>query len=202
MCGMDFPQLHGGAAALDFVNTIDPRFGPDAVDLLSSAKALRSWAEFAGIADNIRVDRRGFRRALAVRDTLDAIFRAVAEGRKPQPRDLENLRDAYLAVLARARLIGEPGHFHWELPTSAGVDVLLLPVLASALALLQNPKRIRQCPGENCDWLFIDITKNASRKWCSMDPCGNRDKMRRYRARKRAARQSRPTRHGSARSRS
>ncbi len=184
---MDFPERHGGAPALDFINTIDPRFGPHAVDLLSSPDALRRWAQFAGLVDKLRVDRRGFPRALDVRDTLDAIFRAVAEGKKPRPRDLTKLRDAYLAVLTDARLASEPGGLHWQLPAGAGVDALLLPVLASALELLQNPTQIRHCPGENCGWLFIDTTKNASRKWCSMDPCGNRNKMRRYRARKRDA---------------
>lgn len=194
---MDFPELHGGAAALDFVNTIDPRFGPDAVDLVSSPQALRDWAAFAGIVEGLRVDRRGFRRALEVRDALDAIFRAVAEARQPTARDLEKLRDAYLEVLDHARLRGEPGDMHWHLPARAGVDLLLLPVLESALELLQSPARIRECPGENCGWLFVDSTKNASRKWCSMDPCGNRDKMRRYRTRKRGA-PSYATRHSGA----
>lgn len=191
MSVVDFPQLHGGAAALDFINTIDPRFGPDAVDLLDSPDALRRWAAFASLVDKLRVDRRGFRRALEVRDTLDAIFRALAQGANPRPRDLRKLRDAYLAVLSDARLVGEPGGLHWQLPAGAGVDALLLPVLASALKLLQSPVRIRECRGENCGWLFVDATKNASRKWCSMDLCGNRDKMRRYRARKRDARANR-----------
>ena len=197
---MDFPQLHGGAPALDFINTIDPRFGPAAVDLLSSPEALRSWAQFAGLAENIHVDPRGFRRALDLRDTLDAIFRAVAQGKQSRPRDLTKLRDAYLAVLSRARLVGKPGSFEWELPAQAGVDALLLPVLTSALELLQTPARIRRCPGDNCGWLFIDETKNGSRKWCSMDPCGSRDKMRRYRSRKRTIRPGpQPTRRANTR---
>jgi predicted RNA-binding Zn ribbon-like protein len=195
---MKFPELHGGAAALDFANTIDPRYGPEAIDVLSSPKALREWAAFAGIADGLRVDRRGFRRALAVRDTLEAIFRAIAEARQPQAHNLEKLRDAYLAALSRAELKGEPGRLQWKLPASAGVDVLLLPVLESALELLQGSARIRECQGENCGWLFVDATKNASRRWCSMDPCGNRDKVRRYRARKRDARLRRPTHRGGA----
>jgi predicted RNA-binding Zn ribbon-like protein len=188
---VDFPQLHGGAAALNFVNTIDPHFGPDAVDLLASPDAVRRWAAFAGLVEEMRVDRRGFHRALEMRATLDAIFRAVAEGKKPRPGDLRKLRDAYLAVLGAARLVGEPGDLDWRLPAGAGVDALLLPVFASALELLQSPARIRECPGENCGWLFVDTTKNASRRWCSMDPCGNRDKMRRYRARQRDMRASR-----------
>jgi predicted RNA-binding Zn ribbon-like protein len=195
-----FPQLHGGAPALDYINTIDPRFGPSAVDLLSSPEALCSWAQFAGLVESLRVDPRAFRRALTVRNTLDAIFRAVAKGRQPRPGDLTKLRDAYLAVLTRARLVGEPGSLEWELPARAGIDALLLPVLTSALELLQTPARIRECPGANCGWLFIDETKNGSRKWCSMDLCGSRDKMRRYRSRKRTVRPGpQPTRRTNTR---
>lgn len=184
---MDFPELCGGAAALDFINTIDPRFGPLAVDLLTTPHALSRWAQFAELAKNLRVDRRGFLRALNVRETLDAVFRPITEGKQPRPHDLVKLRNAYLAALSRARLVGDPGAMRWELDATAGVDLLLLPVLASALELLQTPARIRQCPGEHCGCLFVDATKNRSRRWCSMDPCGNRDKMRRYRSRKRVA---------------
>jgi predicted RNA-binding Zn ribbon-like protein len=124
-----------------------------------------------------------------VREHLDVIFRDVVAGKQPRPRALTQLRDAYVTALSHARLVGEHGSFHWDLPASAGVDALLLQVLASALELLQAPAPVRQCPGENCGWLFVDTTKNGSRKWCSMDPCGSRDKMRRYRSRKRIVRQ-------------
>jgi predicted RNA-binding Zn ribbon-like protein len=41
--------------------------------------------------------------------------------------------------------------------------------------------RLAQCNGDTCGWLFLDLTKNLSRRWCDMKGCGNRAKVRRYR---------------------
>ena len=184
---MAFPRLHGGAAALDFVNTVDPRLGPGPVEFLTSPQGLSAWAEYAGVAEGAVVDRAGFERALEARETLYAIFRAVANEAEPDPADLDRLREAYVRALGRARLTGPPGSLRWELPPSAGADAVLLPILESALELLGAPARVKECLGENCGWLFVDRSKNGSRRWCSMDSSGTRDKMRRYRSRRQAA---------------
>ena len=60
---------------------------------------------------------------------------------------------------------------------------MLWPVAWSAAELLaQGPlERIRECPGQDtCGWLFLDLSKNASRRWCDMRVCGNRAKARRH----------------------
>ena len=64
---------------------------------------------------------------------------------------------------------------------------LLRPVLHSALHLLSSPDlaRLRECAAERCGKLYLDHTKNASRRWCDMDTCGNRAKARRHQARRR-----------------
>jgi predicted RNA-binding Zn ribbon-like protein len=46
--------------------------------------------------------------------------------------------------------------------------------------------RVRQCQGENCTWLFLDTSKNHTRRWCEMKVCGNRVKARRHYERKRS----------------
>jgi predicted RNA-binding Zn ribbon-like protein len=58
----------------------------------------------------------------------------------------------------------------------------------SAADLLTSEQHayVRQCASEECTWLFIDRSKNHSRRWCDMGDCGNREKARRLRARKRA----------------
>ena len=45
--------------------------------------------------------------------------------------------------------------------------------------------RLRICP--NCNWLFIDRSRNASRLWCDMAVCGNRRKASRHYRRRKAA---------------
>lgn len=59
-------------------------------------------------------------------------------------------------------------------------------IAISAAAVLADPRevaRIKLCPAEDCGWLFLDETKNARRRWCAMETCGNRAKARRNYAR-------------------
>lgn len=68
------------------------------------------------------------------------------------------------------------------------VESPLWPVGLAAYELLTGPRarRIKRCAG--CPWLFLDQSKNGSRRWCSMDICGTDEKMRRYVARRAARR--------------
>src|ERR671930_579256 len=62
-------------------------------------------------------------------------------------------------------------------------DDVLAPVVWSAAELLTSGplERVRECPGDDtCGWLFLDTSRNGSRRWCDMRTCGNRAKARRY----------------------
>ena len=62
-------------------------------------------------------------------------------------------------------------------------------VIVDAIALLGDAERlarVRQCPGRDCGWLFLDTS--GRRRWCSMSTCGSREKMRRMYERRRATR--------------
>ena len=79
------------------------------------------------------------------------------------------------------------GAFAWTWAVGAEeLDRVVWPVVRSAAALLTSGslERVRQCAGDGCDWLFVDLSKNQSRRWCSMDMCGSRAKSRRYYRRK------------------
>ena len=178
-----FPKLHGGAAALNFVDTLDPRIGDNAEDFLTSPESLTAWAEYAGVVDGARVTPAGFRRAIELREALYRVFVAVAHGRQPARADLARVHDAHATTFESARLVREGEAFRYGVPTSAGVDAILWPVLESAMAVLASPSRIKECPGEDCGWVFLDTSRNGTRRWCSMAGCGSREKMRRYRAR-------------------
>ncbi len=86
------------------------------------------------------------------------------------------------------------------MPTSAGyawtwaddpnaLDRMLWPLVRSAAELLVTGdlSRVRVCGGERCGWLFVDTSKNRSRRWCDMQDCGNVAKVRRFRTRQHAA---------------
>jgi predicted RNA-binding Zn ribbon-like protein len=188
-----FPRRLGGALALDFVNTVDPRQGAEVHDWLDSAEALRGWAEYAGLPAGARLNAGDLTGAVELREALYSIFRSRAHDRDPTPGNLATLHAAYVAALGRARLVVDRGALDWRVPAASGADAILLPIVRSALDLLGSQAPVRECPGENCGWLFVDATKNGNRRWCAMDDCGSKAKMRRYRAGRRAGRAARPT---------
>jgi predicted RNA-binding Zn ribbon-like protein len=183
MSAMDI-KLLGGAAALDFVNTVDPLVGPDGVDAIAAPAALAAWGVHAGLTESpAAITRNDVDRARSVREVLTRIFVALAAGDRPAPSDLAAFTAAYAAALGTAGLAPVDGRFGFAAP--GGVDAILLPVLESARSLLttEQVRRIRQCPADDCGWLFVDTSRNGTRRWCRMDGCGAKAKMRRYRAR-------------------
>jgi len=63
-------------------------------------------------------------------------------------------------------------------------------VARSAAELLTSQKlgRVKVCAGEGCGWIFLDESRNGSRRWCDSRDCGNRERVRRHLARRRASR--------------
>jgi predicted RNA-binding Zn ribbon-like protein len=81
----------------------------------------------------------------------------------------------------------EPPHFGWVwVGIEDDLTGFLWPVARAAAELLTSGQvvRLRECAGDPCGWLFLDLSKNGSRRWCDMADCGNRAKARRYRERK------------------
>lgn len=155
-------------------------------------------------------------RIIALREAVYHLFSAVAHRRPPQPADLERLNAEFAEASKHLRLVAAVGpeaggrvpgeevlteldafpRFDW---TWEGVEdhltSLLWPVARAATTLLSSPElaRVRECAGDPCGWVFFDLSKNASRRWCDMADCGNRAKARRYRARKRGDKGVDPT---------
>ena len=191
-----FPERVGGALVLDFVNTRDAWLSEaHRVEYLEGYGDLVAWAVEAdaiGAADTAgppsTAARAVHRRALALRDDLFALFGAVAYG-EPPPREAVAAVNAEWARLAtRPQLDPVTLRVVW----TPALDAPLGPVLASAERLLRDGPldRLRMCPGPDgwCGALFLDRTRNRSRRWCSMAVCGNPAKMRARAARKRAGR--------------
>jgi predicted RNA-binding Zn ribbon-like protein len=128
--------------------------------------------------------------ARRLREAIYEAFSAVAQGRSAPPGALKTIQDAYLAALHNAYLCLPPTGLGWRWPDDGPLEQVLWPVASSAvdLAVSGRAARIRQCPGDDgqCGWLFVDTSKNATRRWCSMRSCGSRVKSRRQAARRRA----------------
>jgi len=132
-----------------------------------------------------------FNRAIAIRESIYRIFHAIASGGAPADhdfdQDLTDLNRALQETPARSALQRAASGFGWrvELKRPASAPALLAPALWSAGDLLAGAhlERVRECANGECLWLFLDESKNGTRRWCSMSACGNRAKAHRHYAR-------------------
>lgn len=189
-------ELVGGDPALDFVNTIHDWSVPDPRDYLPAFSEALRFAEAAGMIT--RAEGRHLaaspavgelRRLRELRARLERIFRSTLRKRSPSSEDLEALAHEAAEAARAARLRPESGHVRRVIdPQAAGVATLRLRLVEAAVVLLTSERlaRVGTCP--SCGWLFLDTTKNQSRRWCSMAMCGSAVKARRYywRTKKRA----------------
>ncbi len=189
-------QLVGGALSVDFVNTVGNRKGESANEHLSDYTDLVAWSRNAGILSSRAAQRlleeaasrekeaaRAYRRALALREGLYRIFFASAAGLKPQPADLAALNVILAEAMSHARLAPAEQGYAWDWSDKEnGLEMMLYPIARSAADMLTSGHlaRLRECQDDECGWLFVDTSKNHSRRWCSMEDCGNRAKARRH----------------------
>jgi len=192
-------RLLGGRLCLDFTNTMDPRLGNHPHDYLADYPDLVQWSLHVGLltqgeAEYLQRDAAHrpaeapmtFERAIALREAIYRVFSAIAKRSLPQTADLEALGDAFVEAMGHARLQPSAQGFQGEwVKQEQRLDRMLWPIARSAGELLtsEEVQRRRVCPG--CGWVLLDMSKNGSRQWCSMEGCGSRAKMRRQYARKR-----------------
>jgi predicted RNA-binding Zn ribbon-like protein len=107
----------------------------------------------------------------------------------PSPEDLVALSEAAADAASHRVLAPEQAGYAFAWPERSGLERLLWPVALSAAELLVSDDldRVKECATENCNWLFVDMSRNRSRRWCDMKECGNRAKSRRHYARSRRA---------------
>jgi predicted RNA-binding Zn ribbon-like protein len=196
--GVERMRIVGGNLAIDFANTrVGPPGDPPDDDVLVTYDDLLAWSVHVGAmthAEATALHRRAdrdqaaasgaLRRALALRDELDRVFRARAEGHQAPPRSVRALHEAEANALARASLHAGDGAFAWTWAGDRSLDRPIGPVVHAAIDLLTAGPldRVKGCGG--CSFLFLDESKNRSRRWCSMEDCGTDEKMRRFVARR------------------
>ena len=173
-------RFSGGALAFDLVNTIVCRNQPDKrIDRLSGSEAVATFAkaaarfrsgEIADVAISASETLSANQNLLGLREAIDGYFRPVIIGGVPEK--------GCLSALFAAAAIATDGDEH---PGNLGALASV-----SAMRLLDGAllRRAKICP--NCDWLFLDRSKNQSRLWCDMAVCGNRNKAKLHYSKQRA----------------
>ena len=193
----------GGVLALDFVNTASQRVvGPFKEKLVDYAELVR-FAEEAdaidegdgqvllGMADaNARAATRVVDDARELREAIYGAFSARSRGEDANAKDLGIISKHYADAVAHQRLANTPEGFQFAWPAPpVSLDQVLWPVAVSATELLvsDDVARVKECATDNCNWLFLDSSKNKSRRWCEMKECWNRAKARRHQAKRKSA---------------
>jgi predicted RNA-binding Zn ribbon-like protein len=182
-------RIVGGNLALDFVNTRGgPRHGPADSEWLSSYEDFAAWSTRAGLADPSAPPGESaraavlaaFARVQACRDDMYEIFLALADGSAPPEAALRRIQLAYVEALAHGQLTRGTQGCAWTWDPGSGPLAPLWSVVAAAVELLTHgpADRIKSCHA--CRFMFIDQSKNGSRRWCSMDDCGKAAKIARY----------------------
>ncbi|HUA58436.1 MAG TPA: ABATE domain-containing protein [Verrucomicrobiae bacterium] len=174
-----------GALCLDFVNTVGAWVDGDPLrDKFVHADDLKNWARLANLQSPCTpMPDAILRRAVVLRQALHRIFSAVIGGRAPARRDLDVLNRELTA--ARSQEFLQFADNGYCLQFAEAPQRVLWAVVRSAAELLTSADlaRLRQCPGDECGWLFLDTSRNGMRQWCQMRICGNRAKARKFRRR-------------------
>jgi predicted RNA-binding Zn ribbon-like protein len=169
----------------------DELFVTFANDEWQTAAELGDWLSASGLAPS-RLSRARLERVLPAFRALQDLVRAIAE----RTEDRSSPSPAQVAALNR--VLRDGVHYHQLRPLRGQRAFGVTPVgdpldqaraaVAGSLAHFlaeHDPRRLRRCASETCDWVFIDRSPGRRRRWCDMRVCGNRNKVRRHRQRAR-----------------
>ncbi|WP_235878822.1 CGNR zinc finger domain-containing protein [Saccharopolyspora karakumensis] len=174
------PSSHA-AVVMAFANTLDIEEGTD---------ALREPADLARWLVDNQLAPRTPTVTEADHDRCLRLRGGVREALGTEDQRAHVLADADVVMRELPLLVAlSPGAALQPGPELAGTS-RALAALAAAVATVRitgEVDRIKRCPAEDCGWVFWDSTKNRSRRWCSMQVCGNRSKARAFASRRRPA---------------
>jgi predicted RNA-binding Zn ribbon-like protein len=199
-------KFRGGVLCLDFVNTLAWRLTDHPVEYLLSYEDLLTWERQANLlapdetkalseraTTDLEDTRAMLSRALALREAIHGVFSAAIAGKPQDEGALSALNRELSGALSRLRVVSAEGGSYiwaWDRGGEEGgglpLERPLWPVARSAAELLTSSKlgRVKVCAGVGCGWMFLDESRNASRRWCDSRACGNRERVRKHLARK------------------
>jgi predicted RNA-binding Zn ribbon-like protein len=191
-------DIVGGNSALNLVNTVSG-WGYEPEDWVPDIESFLAWARLSGLLDEgekkqvarlAEGSSAAAGRVLAsvkeLRFALWSLMTCLQQRKPAKPGDLSVINEWIRRLALAEQVVVERNKIEVAIKRDIPVlELVGLRVTAAALALLKNPPagRIKTCPGENCGWKFVDLSKNRSRRWCDMAVCGNLVKAREYRAR-------------------
>jgi predicted RNA-binding Zn ribbon-like protein len=196
-------DIGAGDISLDFANTVNWHASQHPEEILHNYDDLVAWGKATGIislesnertcklADEHPGDaQRAYHDALVLREAIYRVFSRRYAGETIPSADLELINATVAQAMAHRKVVPAGDEFIWEWDENCDEpDLIMWKVAIAATDLLTSDQvlRVRECEDDRgCGYLFIDMSKNHSRRWCSMDSCGNRAKALRHYSRSKA----------------
>jgi predicted RNA-binding Zn ribbon-like protein len=181
-----------GHLALDFANTVDDPDGPNRFDHIGTYAGLLHWAVRVGILAAAKAQKLfetgppSLRAAHVLRGVLIEMFGGIAAGQPAADEYWAGLRPFVTDSYRHSDLVPQGRSYVMRWPDDRP-DAVLWPVARAAADLLTAPElgRLKRCAG--CPWVFLDRSRNGSRRWCSMEDCGTHAKIHRYVTKRKAS---------------
>ena len=199
----DFDTTPGNWLCLDFTHTLSNRYNEDRKELLESYRDVVAWGLYEDLLKAEEAQQllreagrhekeaaAALQRAIMLREAVYRVFYDLSQEHAPAQYDLDVLNSMLAEAMARARIVPAEHGFTWDWEAKGHtLDIVLWMVARSAADLLTSERLpdVRACAADDCKWLFLDISKNHSRRWCDMQTCGNQAKARRHYSRKKGA---------------
>ena len=196
-------EFIGGSVALDFANTLGGMHSAPTHEHLIEYADLVAFGRSAGtispsqgrrlVDEAARQPARAtaiLRRAISLREAIWRVFDAFAKSARADAADLATIQEEELAAIRHARFEQSGSDVAYQWSDELTLDRPLWDIARAAAELLRSKgdlARVRECGSDTCEWLFIDKSRNHSRRWCDMNDCGNVAKVRRFRQRTRAS---------------
>lgn len=190
-------DFDSGSIVLDFANTAEFHASDNRNEMINSYTDLVSWSEAGGIISHIEgkalltrsqkesnLAAKVLVKALRFREMIYRIFSALASNEIPQQEDLIGFNKILAESLENIHITNDGEDFSWGWQNKgASLDSMLWPIARETAFLLtsKDVKCVGECADDRgCGYLFIDASRNHSRRWCSMEACGNRAKAKRH----------------------
>ncbi len=186
-----------GKLCLDFANTAQWHASENPHEKLRSYQDFVDWSRKEGLlseadaqklmekaANDPIASANALKRAIELREAIYSILSSVAASKFPKKGDLEILNRNLAKTMAHSRIIPTQSGYICDINgNKEELDWMLKPIVRSTAELLTSNEldRVKVCADDRgCGWLFLDKSRNRSRRWCDMKDCGNRAKAKRF----------------------
>jgi predicted RNA-binding Zn ribbon-like protein len=193
-------DLKSGHPALEFTNTVSNHASEHPGEALFKYEDLLAWAKRVGWLPGKQVEELThkavshpkeamvvFVKSLELREAIYRIFVAQTKDKSPTEDDLATLNAVLAQLTSGAQVVHQASGFEWQWnfdETALEAPLRMIALSAVNLMTSEHLQWVGQCADEDgCGWLFVDTSKNHSRRWCDINDCGNRAKQRRYQKR-------------------